>query len=64
MGARLEGRTLGGFGAGPHMHAMQPIKSRAMDGRAATLGELPEWDLSDLYPGRDSAVLTRDLLLE
>jgi oligoendopeptidase F len=42
----------------------------AMDGRAAAaepaqrqvaLGELPEWDLSDLYPGRDSAALTRDL---
>jgi len=41
-----------------------------MDGRAAAaepaqrqvaLGELPEWDLSDLYPGRDSAALTRDL---
>ena len=24
-------------------------------------GDLPEWDLSDLYPGRDSEVLTRDL---
>jgi oligoendopeptidase F len=32
-----------------------------MDGRAAALGDLPEWDLSDLYPGRDSAALTRDL---
>jgi oligoendopeptidase F len=28
---------------------------------AATLGPLPEWDLSDLYPGRDSAELKRDL---
>src|ERR1700738_2287911 len=43
------------------MHAMQPIESRAMDVRAAALGDLPEWDLSDLYPGRDSAALTRDL---
>src|SRR6266403_5723726 len=43
------------------MHAMQPIESRAMDVRAAALGDLPEWDLSDLYPGRDSPVLTRDL---
>jgi len=32
-----------------------------MDVRAAALGDLPEWDLSDLYPGRDSAALTRDL---
>ena len=27
----------------------------------AALGPLPEWDLSDLYPGRDSAELRRDL---
>src|SRR5438876_1027902 len=25
------------------------------------LGALPEWDLADLYPGRDSSELTRDL---
>jgi oligoendopeptidase F len=25
------------------------------------LGTLPEWDLSDLYPGRDSPALTQDL---
>ncbi|HUB97643.1 MAG TPA: M3 family oligoendopeptidase [Stellaceae bacterium] len=29
--------------------------------RAAPLGALPHWDLSDLYPGRDSAELRRDL---
>src|SRR6516164_2635204 len=29
--------------------------------RQAGLGTLPEWDLSDLYPGRDSEALTRDL---
>jgi oligoendopeptidase F len=29
--------------------------------RAASLGVLPQWDLSDLYPGRDSAELHRDL---
>jgi oligoendopeptidase F len=29
--------------------------------RQAALGELPRWDLSDLYPGRDSEALTRDL---
>jgi oligoendopeptidase F len=28
---------------------------------AAELGGLPEWDLADLYPGRGSAELTRDL---
>jgi oligoendopeptidase F len=27
----------------------------------AALGALPEWDLSDLYPGRDSPALHRDL---
>src|ERR1700719_382692 len=29
--------------------------------RLAALGGLPEWDLSDLYSGRDSEALTRDL---
>jgi oligoendopeptidase F len=29
--------------------------------RKAALGPLPQWDLSDLYPGRDSAELKRDL---
>ena len=29
--------------------------------RQEALGGLPEWDLSDLYPGRDSEPLTRDL---
>jgi oligoendopeptidase F len=28
---------------------------------AGKLGPLPEWDLADLYPGRDSAELARDL---
>jgi oligoendopeptidase F len=28
---------------------------------AADLGPLPQWDLSDLYPGRDSAELARDI---
>ena len=27
----------------------------------AALGKLPEWDLADLYPGRDSPELARDL---
>src|SRR5205809_3341286 len=50
------------------MHAMQPSEGVAMDmgaaasvQRQAALGDLPEWDLSELYPGRDSEVLTRDL---
>ena len=29
--------------------------------REASLGGLPEWDLSDLYPGCDNEALTRDL---
>src|SRR5205085_5527360 len=33
----------------------------ALAERQAALGALPEWDLSDLYPGRDSETLTRDL---
>ena len=33
----------------------------ALAARQAGLGALPEWDLSDLYPGRDSEALTRDL---
>jgi oligoendopeptidase F len=35
----------------------------SLGGKAAAgdLGPLPEWDLADLYPGRDSAELARDL---
>ena len=33
----------------------------ALAERKPALGALPEWDLSDLYPGRDSEALTRDL---
>src|SRR5438270_10943094 len=52
------------------MHAMQPKERTAMDVRVAAaepaqreeaLGALPEWDLSDLYPGPDSEPLARDL---
>ncbi len=32
-----------------------------MGAEQAALGALPEWDLADLYPGRDSPELTRDL---
>src|SRR5205085_11836691 len=37
---------------------MTPDKAMATD---AAVGPLPEWDLSDLYPGRDSPELQRDL---
>ena len=33
----------------------------ATPGQEGSLGALPEWDLSDLYPGRDSPGLHRDL---
>ncbi|MGE0500440.1 MAG: M3 family oligoendopeptidase [Rhizobiaceae bacterium] len=33
----------------------------ARAGRAAGLGDLPEWELSDLYPGMESPDLNRDL---
>ena len=33
----------------------------AVAARKAALGPLPEWDLSDLYPGPDSEALTHDL---
>src|SRR5712691_6537102 len=32
-----------------------------MNSGQAALGPLPEWDLADLYPGRDSPELARDL---
>src|SRR5262249_22622825 len=39
-----------------------PPPARAGEGReGAVLGALPEWDLSDLYPGRDSPALDQDL---
>src|SRR4029077_18684152 len=53
--------SLGALRAGPHMHAMQPTERMAMELRATALGDLPEWDLTDLYPGPDSEMLTRDL---
>jgi oligoendopeptidase F len=33
----------------------------ALGQRQTALADLPEWDLSDLYPGRDSEALARDL---
>jgi len=35
--------------------------SGARKAKRSDLGALPQWDLSDLYPGRDSAELKRDL---
>src|SRR5271156_5638705 len=40
---------------------MRATAERVVGQRQARLGALPEWDLSDLYPGRDSEALTRDL---
>jgi len=65
-GNARKARSVGGFGAGSHMHAMQPNERTAMDVRERAqrqerLGALPEWDLSDLYPGPDSEPLARDL---
>src|SRR5260370_9696494 len=48
---RLEGRTA----------VPQGIAVDAATAGEAALGPLPEWDLSDLYPGRDSPELQRDL---
>jgi oligoendopeptidase F len=42
------------------MPAEVAVEATAGD-RKALLGVLPEWDLGDLYPGRDSPELTRDL---
>jgi oligoendopeptidase F len=41
------------------LRAAAETATAAMD--EAKLGRLPEWDLSDLYPGRDSPELGRDL---
>jgi oligoendopeptidase F len=55
----------------PHMPEMDQDRERMMrvdaaesaaaGGKRAALGPLPEWDLGDLYPGRDSPELNRDL---
>ncbi len=38
-----------------------PVRDAASDAGGMPLGDLPEWDLSDLYPGEDAAELKRDL---
>jgi oligoendopeptidase F len=39
---------------------MERVEAAANE-KQSMLGTLPQWDLSDLYPGRDSPVLTQDL---
>ncbi len=41
--------------------ASQPDEKPPTEAAERALGALPEWDLRDLYPGRDSAELKRDL---
>ena len=40
---------------------LQAVAETAAGQKKAALGTLPEWDLSDLYPGPDSPALTGDL---
>ena len=40
---------------------VRSVAELAADDRKAAPDALPEWDLSDLYPGRDSEALHRDL---
>ena len=42
------------------MSATHDVAETAANG-PTNIGDLPEWDLADLYPGRDSPELTRDL---
>jgi oligoendopeptidase F len=43
------------------MRATAVESAAAATDKKAALGALPEWDLGDLYPGRDSPELSRDL---
>jgi oligoendopeptidase F len=43
------------------MRAEASADSAAATDKKTALGPLPEWDLGDLYPGRDSPELSRDL---
>jgi oligoendopeptidase F len=43
------------------MMQVRAAAQAAVGQRQTALAELPEWDLSDLYPGRDSEALERDL---
>src|ERR1700758_5100498 len=75
--SRLYGDSRAGGIAGMCVEVLphEPISKRLIGERKGTmatqstadasdkseLGPLPEWDLSDLYPGRDSPALKRDL---
>lgn len=46
----------------PHLPAARlPLFKPHADGGAGGFGDLPEWDLSDLYPGAEAPELARDL---
>ena len=42
------------------MHTPQPVFDANVQG-GKDLGNLPEWDLSDLYPSTDGSEITRDM---
>jgi len=44
-----------------HPIGVTPVAQAARDGAAQALGNLPEWDLGDLYAGIDAPELQRDL---
>ncbi|WP_424965704.1 M3 family oligoendopeptidase [Dinoroseobacter sp. S375] len=41
--------------------APTPLRDAAAETGGKNLGDLPDWDLSDLYPGEDAAELKRDM---
>ena len=43
------------------LHPHRPARDTAKDQGARSLGDLPEWNLSDLYTGEDAPELQRDL---
>jgi len=43
------------------IHLPQPARDAETDHGSRDLGDLPEWDLSDLYTGADAPELKRDL---
>src|SRR5271154_4555722 len=43
------------------MRVEAAAEAAAATDKKAALGTLPEWDLGDLYPGRESPELSRDL---
>ena len=44
------------------MHVRAVVDAAMEHRKEIELGDLPGWDLSDLYPGRDSEALKRDLI--